>query len=357
MAFILSALGGLFGVRTPIPTIGTGDDTTGKLKSTSVDSMISSAVSSRLSGENSLDRPNLRRSRTKINEADYKIFEGINPRTAIVLLKGCDTIWQYLELKEVLRMSTASRFCANLFISQENVLRFLERDDRLNQISQFRITLASEVTIGILRRLLNRVTEGRKAVVSIDYNTGRVKMDIGSAFQDKHTYLADEVISSIDEVAVDGEVDIPPIDAVLEAYSCDEYDDFNPTHPALKVNDKGTCYFSSSDFEDFAKKTLKNTHTLSGLELWTLDRTGSPFVSSTVNSSTSLSSLNSERESVSRNTSKLDLNRSFTASGEGSVGLTGNRDEERADWLNDMDGSDESDEDLDVGDYFQKILK
>ena len=45
---------------------------------------------------------------------------------------------------------------------------------------------------GMLRRVLHRVTTGTEAVVSVDSTTGRIVMDIGSAFS-RDVYLAAHV--------------------------------------------------------------------------------------------------------------------------------------------------------------------
>lgn len=243
----------------------------------------------------------------------------MSAKTAIMFLKGRDFIWQFLELKEVLRMSITCRFCANLYISQDNMFAFLGHHHKLKEIGQFKISFASEITIGILRRLLNRVIHGRKGLVSID-GSGRLRMTSGASLKRTDSSdLEENLISVIDEVTPikqeESEVgtdDLARLNPILEAYSCDEFDDFVPTHPALKVNEKGMSYFSSSDFEDFAKETFTREHLvcqgnpLSELEVWALNS------ASQVDHSTSRGSLSSftSQGDLNSNTNleNLDLN-------------------------------------------------
>ena len=204
---------------------------------------------------------------------EAKIFSTVSPKVAICFLKNSNIIWQYLELKDLLVFSTSSRFCANMFISQELISLNMQRNEKkLTEIGNFKLSFASELPLGIFRRLLNRIVNGRKAIVSIDVDTGRVKMDIGSAFKEtEETTIAAEI-----EQNPHNDIKLPSIDSTLEAYSIDEYDDFNPKHPIFsnpRSRSAITSYFSSSDFEEFAKENLEKSHRLSDLESWSLNQT------------------------------------------------------------------------------------
>lgn len=71
---------------------------------------------------------------------------------------------------------------------------------------------------GMLRRVLHRVTTGTEAVVSVDSTTGRIVMDIGSAFS-RDVYLAAHVTAvPYDEGTIEKEyvcfievLNVPPI--------------------------------------------------------------------------------------------------------------------------------------------------
>ena len=232
---------------------------------------------------------------SSITGDEAKIFDTVSPKLAICFLKNADSIWQYLDLDDLLTFSITSRFCANLFISQQLILKNMEScERRLAGIGNFKISFASELTLGIFRRLLNRIVNGKKAVVSIDMETGRVNMDIGSAFKEEgETTIAAE-IEEVDRISK-RDIKLPPIDSILEAYSIDEYDDFNPKHPIFSNLMRGrrgtTSYFSSSDFEEYAKENLEKTNSLTDLEMWSLNNS-------------SYSSMGSMEGSVSRMNSK-----------------------------------------------------
>lgn len=288
--------------------------------------------------------------RLTITGDEAKIFESVSPKLAICFLKNADSMWQYLELEDLLVFSTASRFCANLFISQHLILQNMELNEkRLAEIGNFKISFASELTLGIFRRLLNRIVNGKKAVVSIDVETGRVNMDIGSAFKEEEGTTIAAQIEEVDRP--DKDIKLPPIDSVLEAYSIDEYDDFNPKHPIFSKLQRGrrttTSYFSSSDFEEYAKENLEKTNSLTDLEMWSLNN--SPY--SSMNSLSSLSRVNSKGGMLSTSTSTNSMSPSRLAPGTNasSISNTPARSMLEAD-DEDEEGDDEGDDD----DYDEK---
>ena len=121
--------------------------------------------------------PSRIKKQSTVSREDAKIFETVPPKTAIALMKNSETIWQYLELRDLLVFSTCSRLCANMFISQQRILENMERNEKkLAAIGNFKISFASELTLGLLRRLLNRIVNGKKAVVSVDAETGRLQI-------------------------------------------------------------------------------------------------------------------------------------------------------------------------------------
>jgi hypothetical protein len=94
----------------------------------------------------------------------------------------------------------------------------------------------------------------REASVSIGSN-GRINLDIGSAFNDRNTYLATASPIENDE-QVENIID-HKIEKYLEISSYDEYDDFTPTHPLPKdkTHRRGNSYFNS-DIEVHANQAL-----------------------------------------------------------------------------------------------------
>lgn len=292
-----------------------------------------------------------RERRLTISGDEARIFESVSPKLAICFLKNSDAIWQYLELEDLLVFSTTSRFCANLFISQELIIMNMERNEKkLAELGNFKISFASELTLGIFRRLLNRIVNGKKAVVSIDVETGRVNMDIGSAFKEEGDTTIAAQIEEIDRP--DKDIKLPSIDSALEAYSIDEYDDFNPKHPIfsnLKKGRKGTTsYFSSSDFEEYAKENLEKTNSLTDLEMWSLNN--SPY--SSMASMSSLSRVNSKGGVLSTSTSNNSISPARRTPDTNAISVSNtpvrmleDNDGDESDGEGDDEGGDEDDDD------------
>ena len=94
--------------------------------------------------------PSRARRKSEVSREDTKIFENVSPKVAIALMKNSEVILQYLELKDLLVFSTCSRFCANMFISQQCILDNLKRnEEKLASISKFKISFASELSLGL----------------------------------------------------------------------------------------------------------------------------------------------------------------------------------------------------------------
>ena len=179
--------------------------------------------------------PSRARRKSEVSREDTKIFENVSPKVAIALMKNSEVILQYLELKDLLVFSTCSRFCANMFISQQCILDNLKRnEEKLASISKFKISFASELSLGLFRRLLNCIVNGKKAIISIDDETGRLQMDtLGSVKEENTPYAAR--VDEVERIRF-SDVVLPGIESILSAHSVDEYDDFNPKHPTFHVN-------------------------------------------------------------------------------------------------------------------------
>ena len=165
------------------------------------------------------------------------------PLLSMVFSRAHDHIWSMLDLQDVLVLSTCSRFSANLGIEASTIKKLLQKSKR-GKLGQFSITFPEELTTGLLRRILNRLNTGTEASVSIDSRTGRIILDIGSAFNNKDAYLASDVTAMSDN---ESEVSGAEIFRHLEICSYDEYDDFNPRHPKPrdKAHRRGDSYFNS----------------------------------------------------------------------------------------------------------------
>jgi len=154
-----------------------------------------------------------------------------------------DRIWAYFGAPEILKLSTCSRSAAGMIISAPAVKNALKEKTALNFLGKFEVHFGSDLSIGMLRRICNRLQTGENAVVSVNVETGRVMLDIGSAFNDNEAYLASDVQPVVDEEPYNEE-----IFKHLNLVSFDEYDDFNPRHPLpreMGSHRRGDSYFSS----------------------------------------------------------------------------------------------------------------
>lgn len=150
-----------------------------------------------------------------------------------------------LDLKDILKMSTCCRFAANLGIDSATIHTLLENSQRNNKIGNFSIRFPNELTTGLLRRILSRLNTGGVANVAIDLKSGRIILNIGSAFNNMHEIASPETHNN--NTDNESDVDNQEIFRDLEHFSMDEYDDFNPRHPKPrdKAHRRGDSYFNS----------------------------------------------------------------------------------------------------------------
>jgi hypothetical protein len=166
-------------------------------------------------------------------------------------------IWSFLKLTDVLNLSATSKASLALKISVANIHNFLGEDERLQSIGNFRIAFASDTTIGLLKSMLYRVVTGKEGVLTIDGSTGRVLLDIGSAFSSQDTFLSAMVTAiPVDDEPVPTIAD-HPILKQFERASFDEYDDYNPRHPMMNKSHRRGCSYFNSDIEEVATEALK----------------------------------------------------------------------------------------------------
>lgn len=168
------------------------------------------------------------------------------PLLSSVFAKTHAQIFSFLDLKDILTLSTGSRFTANLGVDAVTVHNLLEGNKSASKLGNFSLRFPDELTVGLVRRILNRVNTGTEAIVSIDNKTGRIILDIGSAFNNKDAFLASEV-QPVSDNENEEEIESQEIFKHLEICSYDEYDDFNPRHPKPrdKAHRRGDSYFNS----------------------------------------------------------------------------------------------------------------
>ena len=180
---------------------------------------------------------------------------------ARVARKCGNDIWGFLTVAEILNISILSRDVAGLVISKENIHRLLEHDVRLRSVGPYKLSFATDVSLGILRRMLSRVVTSTYGVLSIEGSTGRIMLDIGSAFKDRDAFLSSMATAvpctdndfSLQAPSVYGE---EPILKAIEHASFDEYDDYTPRHPQMKTHRRGGSYFNS-DIAEYGAEALK----------------------------------------------------------------------------------------------------
>ena len=179
---------------------------------------------------------------------------------ARVARKCGNDIWGFLTLADVLNLSVTSRDSAGLVISVENIQRLLEKNSRVRSIGQYTLSFASDVSLGILRRMLHRVVSSTQCVLSIEGSTGRIIMDIGSAFKDRDSLMASMVTAV---PCTEDDLNLPPgvygeepILKAIEHASFDEYDDYTPRHPSMKTHRRGGSYFNS-DIGEYGNEALQ----------------------------------------------------------------------------------------------------
>mmetsp|Transcript_24460 Transcript_24460/g.40798 ORF Transcript_24460/g.40798 Transcript_24460/m.40798 type:complete len:278 (+) Transcript_24460:121-954(+) len=168
---------------------------------------------------------------------DYPLLSSVFGRVS-------DDIWTFLTLKEILTLSLCCKFTAGLGVSSQIIEKLVRDANKNTHLGKFRLSYSNELTTGLLRRMLNRLNTGIEANIYIDSSSGRIMMDIGSAFNDKDAFLAQdvEVVSG-----AGSDFESQTIFKHLENFSVDEYDDFNPRHPKPreKAHRRGDSYFNS----------------------------------------------------------------------------------------------------------------
>ncbi len=148
----------------------------------------------------------------------------------VVHCTGC-AFWDFLELKDVLNLSVASKVSEGLILPPEKLNQTVTKTTWNPKVI---LKFPHSITTGMYRRVLHNLHHVQELTVQIDDRNGRILLDIGSAVHDQE-----------DEDEADGEHQ--EIFKHLEHFSCDEYDDFNPRHPMPKdrAHRRGDSYFNS----------------------------------------------------------------------------------------------------------------
>jgi len=174
-------------------------------------------------------------------------------------------IFDFFSLSDLLKWSVCSRSTAGSIVAKEVLDRVISSHPRTRYIGFFQLSFIGDLSAGLLRRTLSRVTGGHHGVLSIDSSTGRVMLDIGSAFNNQDTFFASAVALPLSPSLRFGDDGISEtgsdcgIRKDLEIASYDEYDDFAPRHPAprAKTHNRGDSYFNS-DVESIAQEALSS---------------------------------------------------------------------------------------------------
>lgn len=166
---------------------------------------------------------------------------------AIVFHELGEKIWDFLDIQDVVQLSTCSRLAAGFEIKATTLNKMLAREPQVGTLGQMKLSLATGLSTGMVRRVMNRLKGSTEVIVGIDDRSGRVIVDIGSAFHDKDAFLAPAHTFAEEEPESPDHRDHSQIFKQLEISSYDEYDDFNPRHPMPKdrAHRRGDSYFNS----------------------------------------------------------------------------------------------------------------
>jgi hypothetical protein len=143
--------------------------------------------------------------------------------------------WDFLELKEVLNLSVASKVTEALVLPPEKLNQTVTFSSWNPQVT---LKFPHSITVGMYRRVLYNLHHVQELTVQIDDRNGRILLDIGSAVHGQDQDNGEEE---------EGDLESQQIFKHLEHFSCDEYDDFNPRHPVPKdrAHRRGDSYFNS----------------------------------------------------------------------------------------------------------------
>lgn len=167
-----------------------------------------------------------------------------NPLLGAVFSRASDQIWSMLDLTDVLRLSMCAKVTTNLGMDSETIHDLLERNKNAMKVGNFTIKFPDELSIGLLRRILHTLNTGKEASVHIDAKSGRIILDVGTAFTEREVFRPSDLQPNTDN---ESEADNQEIFQHLEKCSMDEYDDFNPRHPKPRerAHRRGDSYFNS----------------------------------------------------------------------------------------------------------------
>lgn len=163
---------------------------------------------------------------------------------------GQDRFWGFLELKDILNLSVCAHATAGLLVPKPTLNNLLQRHEKLRSLGPLKLAFPCDLSTGLVRRILHRLTSMSEGVILIDDRKGRIVLDIGSAYHDSEHHLAPTSSfhqGNADEDDEDDEEDNAQIFKQLEITSFDEYDDFNPRHPLPRdrAHRRGDSYFNS----------------------------------------------------------------------------------------------------------------
>lgn len=159
-----------------------------------------------------------------------------------------DRFWGFLDLKDILNLSVCCHATAGLLVPRKTLNDLLARHSRLNSVGPLKLSFPSDMSTGLLRLVLHRLTASVEAVIMIDDRKGRIVLDIGSSLHDNEAAQAiARGAPPPNDDAEDEEDDNAQIFKQLEITSFDEYDDFNPRHPLPRdrAHRRGDSYFNS----------------------------------------------------------------------------------------------------------------
>lgn len=159
-----------------------------------------------------------------------------------------DRFWGFLEITDIVNLSVCCHATSGLLVPRKTLNELIERHPRLRAVGPLKLSFPSDLSTGLLRLVLHRITKSVEAVIMIDDRKGRIVLDIGSALHDNESAAGNPRVGDrVNEEDDEEDEDNAQIFKQLEITSFDEYDDFNPRHPLPRdrAHRRGDSYFNS----------------------------------------------------------------------------------------------------------------
>jgi len=220
---------------------------------------------------------------------------------AVVFLRMGTEVLNCLSLDDIVQFSACCIFCDQLFLDGEVVKALVYPEPRLQSLLPlFSLTFASESTLGVIRKLVHRISREnitRERTLSLKSKVSDFaakflrdnpavcptiwREDEGAGLLEGMVKAGeDRIVLIVRSSSIAEQERVSIIDPALEKTAADdEYNDFQPhrrnNRPSPSVGlrqgrGKSYSFCSSDELEDYAHTVLRGFGSLSELELWSL---------------------------------------------------------------------------------------